>query len=192
MERVWDYPRPPAVVPCARRVSVELRGEVLADSTHALRVLETSHPPTIYVPPTDVRRDLLTESGARSSWCEFKGAARYLDAVVHGRRFPAVGWRYLDPSPGYGTLRDYIAFYPGRVDAACERVRAQQSDFYGGWITSELIGPFKGPPGALACDRRSAIRGWRGGRCRGPLRSGRRPAALRGAFYRSPRSLPVR
>jgi uncharacterized protein (DUF427 family) len=152
VERVWDYPRPPAVVPCARRVRVELGGEVLADSTHALRVLETSHPPTISIPPTDVRRDLLTESGAHSTWCEFKGAARNLDAVVHGRRFP-VGWRYPDPSPGYGTLRDYIAFYPGRVDAAWlddERVQAQESDFYGGWITSDLIGPFKGPPRTLA------------------------------------------
>ena len=153
VERVWEYPRPPAVVPCARRVKVELGGEVLADSIHALRVLETSHPPTIYIPPTDVRRDLLAESGARSTWCEFKGAARYLDAVVHGRRLEAVAWRYPDPSPGYGTLRDHIAFYPGRVDAAwldSERVQAQESDFYGGWITSELVGPFKGPRGTLA------------------------------------------
>jgi uncharacterized protein (DUF427 family) len=153
VERVWDYPRPPAVVPCARLAKVELGGEVLADSTHAPRVLETSHPPTIYIPPTDVRRDLLTEGGVRSTWCEFKGAARYLDAVVHGRRFPPVGWRHPGPSPGYGTLRDYIAFLPGRVDAAWlddERVQAQESDFYGGWITSDLIGPFKGPRGTLA------------------------------------------
>jgi uncharacterized protein (DUF427 family) len=153
VERVWDYPRPPAVVPCARRVKVELGGEVLSDSTDALRVLETSHPPTIYIPPADVRLDLLIESGARSTWCEFKGAARYLDAVVRGRRFPTVGWRYPNPSPGYETLRNYIAFYPERVDAAWlddERVQGQESDFYGGWITTDLIGPFKGPPGTLA------------------------------------------
>ena len=81
MERVWDYPRPPAAVPCKRRVRVELAGEVLADSTRALRVLETSHPPTIYIPLADVREELLAESDARSTWCEFKGAARYLDAV---------------------------------------------------------------------------------------------------------------
>ena len=115
-------------------------------------MLETSHPPTVYVPPDDVRADLLIASGARSTWCEFKGAARYLDAVVGGRRVQAVGWTYPDPSPGYEALRDHIAFYPGRVDAAWigeERVRAQQSDFYGGWITSDLVGPFKGPPGTV-------------------------------------------
>jgi len=153
VERVWEYPRPPAVVPCQRRVRVELAGETLAESSRALRVLETSHPPTIYIPPADVRRDLLAESDARSTWCEFKGSARYLDAIVGGRRFVAVGWCYPNPALGYGALRDHIAFYPGRVDAAWlddERVQAQEGDFYGGWITSELIGPFKGPAGTLA------------------------------------------
>jgi uncharacterized protein (DUF427 family) len=152
MERVWEYPRPPAVVPCRRRVRVELAGEALADSTNALRVLETSHPPTIYVPPADVRRTSLAESRTRSSRCEFKGTARYLDAVVDGQRFLAVGWYYPDPAPGYETLRDHVAFYPGRVAAAWldeERVHAQEGDFYGGWITAELIGPFKGPAGTL-------------------------------------------
>jgi uncharacterized protein (DUF427 family) len=152
MERVWDYPRPPAVVACPRRVRVELSGETLADSVHALRVLETSHPPTIYVPPGDVRGDLLTASDARSTWCEFKGAARYLDAVVGSRRVRAVGWSYADPADGYESLRDHVAFYPGRVDEAwCgeERVHAQPGDFYGGWITADLIGPFKGAPGTL-------------------------------------------
>jgi uncharacterized protein (DUF427 family) len=153
VERVWEYPRPPAVVPCRRRVRVELAGEVLAESTHALRVLETSHPPTIYVPPTDVRRNLLADGDARSTWCEFKGAARYLDAIVAGRRFTAVGWCYPNPAPEYEALRDHVAFYPGRVDAAWlddERVHAQVGDFYGGWITSDLVGPFKGPPGTFA------------------------------------------
>jgi uncharacterized protein (DUF427 family) len=153
VERVWEYPRPPAVVPSTRRVRVELAGETLADSTRALRVLETSHPPTIYVTAADVRRDLMAESDARSTWCEFKGAARYLDAIVGGRRFVAVGWCYPNPAPGYEVLRDHIALYPGRVDAAWlddERVQAQEGDFYGGWITSDLIGPFKGPAGTLA------------------------------------------
>jgi uncharacterized protein (DUF427 family) len=151
VERVWEYPRPPAVVPCQRRVRVELAGEVLAESAHALRVLE-NHPPTIYIPLTDIRQDLLAESDARSTWCEFKGSARYLDAIVDGRRFIAVGWCYPNPAPGYEALREHIAFYPGRVDAAWlddERVQAQESEFYGGWITSELIGPFKGPRGTL-------------------------------------------
>jgi uncharacterized protein (DUF427 family) len=140
------------VVPCARRVRVELGRAVLADSTRALRVLETSHPPTVYVPPGDARSDLLAASDAPSTWCEFKGTARYLDATVGGRRVRAVGWTYPDPSPGYEALRDHIAFYPGRVDAAWmddERVEAQEGDFYGGWITAELVGPFKGPPGTL-------------------------------------------
>jgi uncharacterized protein (DUF427 family) len=153
MERVWDYPRPPAVVPCDRTVRVELAGEVLADSTRALRVLETSHPPTIYVPFADVRGDLLVESSARPTWCEFKGAARYHDATVGGRAVAQVAWSYPDPTPGYAALRGHLAFYPGRVDAAWlggERVRAQDGPFYGGWITADLIGPFKGPPGTHA------------------------------------------
>ncbi len=150
MERVWDYPRPPALVPCERRVRVELAGEVIADSTRALRVLETSHPPTIYVPAADVRADLLGPGRAGPTWCEFKGTARYLDAIVGARRREAVGWTYPDPSPAYAALRDHVAFYPGRVDAAWlddEPVEAQPSDFYGGWITADLVGPFKGPPG---------------------------------------------
>jgi len=139
-------------VPCERRVRVELGGLVLADSTHALRVLETSHPPTIYLPPGDVRSDLLAASEARTTWCEFKGNARYLDAVVAGRRVRAVAWTYPEPSPAYEVLRDRVAFYPGRVDTAWmddEQVLAQEGDFYGGWITAELVGPFKGPPGTL-------------------------------------------
>jgi uncharacterized protein (DUF427 family) len=152
MERVWDYPRPPALVPCPRRVRVQLRGELLADSTHALRVLETSHPPTIYVPPADVLGELLVASDARGTWCEFKGAAGYVDALIDGTRVPAVGWTYPEPTSGYEALTDHIAFYPGRVDGAWlddERIEAQSSDFYGGWISAELIGPFKGPPGTL-------------------------------------------
>ena len=153
MERVWDYPRPPALGPCVRRVRIELCGEVLADSMHALRVLETSHPPTIYLPPSDVRGDLLVDSRARSTWCEFKGSARYLDAIVDGRTVEAIGWTFPDPTVGYEALRDYISFAPGRVDAAWmgdERVHAQEGGFYGGWITKDLVGPFKGAPGTLA------------------------------------------
>ncbi len=152
VERVWSYPRPPAVVPCERRARVRLAGETLADSTEAVRVLETSHPPTIYVPPSAVRFDLLTPSPAGSTWCEFKGAARYVDAIIDGRRVEAVGWSYPDPSRGYETLRDYVAFYPGRVDGAWlddEPVQAQAGDFYGGWVTADLVGPFKGAPGTL-------------------------------------------
>lgn len=153
MERVWDYPRPPAVRPCDRRVWVEFAGEVLADSVHALRVLETSHPPTIYIPPDDVRLSLLTASDVRPTWCEFKGSAHYLDAIVGGQHARAVAWSYASPAAGYEALRDHVAFYPGRVDGASlddERVQVQRGDFYGGWITGDLIGPFKGPPGTGA------------------------------------------
>jgi len=147
---VWEYPRPPAVRPSPRRVRVELGGLTLASSDGALRVLETSHPPTIYIPPADVRIDVLEPSETGSTWCEYKGVARYLDAVIERRRYEAIGWSYAKPSPGYEALRDFVAFYPGRVDAAWlgeERVDAQAGDFYGGWITADLVGPFKGPPG---------------------------------------------
>ena len=152
MERVWDYPRPPALVRCERRVRVEAGGETIADSTDALRVLETTHPPTIYVPPADVRADLLALVPGRGSVCEFKGRARLFDVVAGGARFREAAWSYPEPSPAYAALRDHVAFYPGRVDGAWlddERVAAQEGDFYGGWITADLVGPFKGPPGTL-------------------------------------------
>jgi uncharacterized protein (DUF427 family) len=149
-ERVWDYPRPPAVEPCSRRVRIKVAGQLLADSTRALRVLETSHPPTIYVPPQDIRLELLRESDARAAVCEFKGAARFVDLLIAGRRLIAVGWSYPEPTEPFAALRDHVAFYPGRVDQAWlddERVIAQDGDFYGGWITADLVGPFKGGPG---------------------------------------------
>ena len=147
MENVWDYPRPPALVACVRRVVVEAGGEVIADSMRALRVLETSHPPTIYVPPEDVRMDLLALNG-RGSMCEWKGLAHYYDVL--GRSTAA--WAYADPVPAYAALRDHVAFYPSRMDACFlggERVTAQPGDFYGGWLTRDISGPVKGGPGTL-------------------------------------------
>lgn len=131
---------------------VELAGEVLADSTGALRVLETSHPPTIYVPPAGVRGDLLAVSSEQPTWCEFKGAARHVDAIIQGRRFKAVGWSYPDPLAGYEALRGCVAFYPGRVDGAWiddERVEVSEAASTEVGITAGLVGPFKGPPGTL-------------------------------------------
>jgi uncharacterized protein (DUF427 family) len=150
MERVWDYPRPPALVPCERRVRVEVGGVMVAESTTALRVLETSHPPTIYVPPGDVLAAALVASAARPTVCEWKGRATYLDVVAGERRVPAAAWTYREPVERYAALRDHVAFFPGRVDAAWlgdERIVAQEGDFYGGWITSDLVGPFKGAAG---------------------------------------------
>lgn len=148
-ESVWDYPRPPAVEPERRRVRVELGGALIVDSTRALRVLETSHPPTIYVPPDDVAPGHL-EPVPRTTVCEFKGRASYLDVRVAGRLERAAAWTYRAPRAGYEALRDHVAFYPGRMDACWldeERVRAQPGDFYGGWITADVTGPFKGGPG---------------------------------------------
>jgi uncharacterized protein (DUF427 family) len=146
MESVWDYPRPPRVEPSAARVVVELDGEVLADTRRSLRVLETSHPPVYYIPAADVRAERLRPSARPATLCEYKGEARYYDA---GDRV-AVAWSYASPSPGYKAIGGCYAFYPGRVDRATvdgEQVEAQPGDFYGGWITSAVTGPFKGGPG---------------------------------------------
>jgi uncharacterized protein (DUF427 family) len=145
MESVSDYPRPPAVEPCGRRVRVRHGDVLIADSTRALRVLETTHPPTIYVPPADVRMDLL-RSIERSTVCEYKGRAAYFDVVVDGRTASAAAWTYPAPRSGYEALRDHVAFYASRVDECLlddERVRAQPGGFYGGWITADIRGPYK-------------------------------------------------
>jgi len=149
MESVWDYPRPPRVEACTRRVRVVLEGVMIADTTRALRVLETSHPPVYYIPPEDVRGEYLRRN-RRRTFCEFKGAAGYYDLVVGEREVRDAAWSYPEPAAGFEALRDHVAFYPGRVDAAFvddEQVRAQAGDFYGGWITADIEGPFKGGPG---------------------------------------------
>ena len=134
-----------------RRIVVELGGRVVAETTRAVRVCETSHPPVYYVPRDDVAEGVL-ERAPGGSWCEWKGAATYWDAVVDGRRTPAVAWSYEEPSPGYEVLRGALAFYPGKVDRALVdgvEVEPQPGDFYGGWITPDVTGPFKGAPGTL-------------------------------------------
>lgn len=147
MERVWDYPRPPALVPCERRVRIELDGRAIVDSVAALRVLETSHPPTIYVPPADIADGVLRPARGRSL-CEWKGQAGYLDVLEEA----SAAWTYRSPVPAFAALKDHVAFYPSRMDACFlddERVQSQAGDFYGGWITNDLIGPFKGGSGTL-------------------------------------------
>ncbi len=148
-ESVWDYPRPPRVEDSSKRIRVIFGGETIADTTRARRVLETSHPPVYYIPLDDVRPDVL-ERTARSSVCEWKGRAAYYTVRVAGREAPDVGWFYPDPTPAFEGIRDYVAFYPSRMDACYvddERVRSQEGDFYGGWITADVVGPFKGAPG---------------------------------------------
>lgn len=150
-ESVWDYPRPPRIESCSRHIVVRM-GEVdIADSSSALRLLERAHPPVYYVPPQHVRLELLTLNRYHTN-CEYKGMASYYDLELDGRLVSNVAWVYADPEPEYASIRGHIAFYPGRVDGAFvdgERVVAQGGTFYGGWITSDVVGPFKGDPGSF-------------------------------------------
>jgi len=149
-ESAWDYPRPPRVEPSDERVEVWL-GEVrIAASTRSLRVLETSHPPTYYLPVDDFEPGALLPTGG-SSWCEFKGRATYFD--VHGADAvaPRAAWTYPTPSPGFERIAGYVAVMPGAMERCTvdgEVVRAQEGGFYGGWITARVVGPFKGGPGS--------------------------------------------
>ncbi len=152
-ESVWDYPRPPRLEPTGRHLRVVQAGIVVAETRRGMRILETSHPPVYYFPAEDVATQFLRPSGRRSTFCEFKGTARYWDLMlpdagpVHN-----VAWSYAAPSPRYAALKDHLAFYANLVDACWvdeERVIAQPGDFYGGWITSHLKGPFKGAPGTM-------------------------------------------
>ena len=148
-ESVWDYPRPPRMEDVDKKVKVVFGGVTLAYTTRAKRVLETSHPPVYYVPPEDVRMEHLELAGGRS-YCEWKGVAGYYDVAVDGRREGRAAWYYPDPVPAYAALKDHVAFYPSRMDACWvdgEKVESQEGDFYGGWITANIVGPFKGAPG---------------------------------------------
>jgi uncharacterized protein (DUF427 family) len=150
VESVWDYPRPPRLETNTRHLLVRHAGAVVADSRGGWRVLETSHPPVYYIPPEDITHELLRPGLARSL-CEFKGWAGYWDLVADGGvEVSEVGWSYPEPAPGYEPIADAVAFYASRVDECSvdgERVQPQPGDFYGGWITTGIVGPFKGAPG---------------------------------------------
>ncbi|CAB4922028.1 unannotated protein [freshwater metagenome] len=148
-ENVWDYPRPPRLEPVGRRVRIVLGGVTIVDTDDALRVLETSHPPTVYVPPGAFADGVLQDADG-SSYCEWKGVARYHDLAAGGTTAARAGWSYPRPTKGFLDLRDHVSVYPSRMEACYldeERVQAQEGDFYGGWITDDLVGPFKGGPG---------------------------------------------
>ena len=150
-ESVWDYPRPPRVEDSSKHVRVIFNGQVIADTRRAKRVLETSHPPVYYIPLEDIRQEYLSRT-SRSTFCEFKGAAAYYTVTVGDKKADNVAWFYPNPSAGFREIKDYVAVYPGRMDACFiddEQVAAQPGDFYGGWITSEIVGPFKGGPGTM-------------------------------------------
>lgn len=148
-ESVWDYPRPPRIEPTSKRIRVVFQGVTIADTKHAKRVLETSHPPVYYLPAEDVKLEHLSPS-SRETYCEFKGSARYWTLNVNGHESINAAWSYPNPTPSFQAIKDYLAFYPSRVEACYvedEQVQAQAGDFYGGWITSQIVGPFKGEPG---------------------------------------------
>jgi uncharacterized protein (DUF427 family) len=148
-ESVWDYPRPPRLESVGDRLRVDFAGETIAATENGFRVLETSHPPVYYIPPCDVRREFLERAQGRSS-CEFKGVAFYWSLKVNGVTSQQAAWSYPVPTKLFAAIRDYLAFYASRVDACWvseERVAPQDGDFYGGWITPRIVGPFKGGVG---------------------------------------------
>ena len=148
-ESVWDYPRPPALDASTEHVQVRFAGSLIAESRRSVRVLETSHAPVYYLPPEDVGSAWIVPVRQRT-WCEFKGAASYGDVVVGSQRAAAACWWYASPTPRFEPIAGWIAFYPSRVDAITvdgELVRPVGGDFYGSWITSRVVGPFKGGPG---------------------------------------------
>jgi len=147
-ESVWDYPRPPRLEASGEHVVVRVAGVTVAETHRPLRVLETSHPPTYYVPRADVRLDLVVPS-ARRTWCEWKGRASYGDLVVTDLRVPGACWWYDDPTATFAALAGAVAFYPELVEASVdgEAVRGVPGGFYGSWVTSRVAGPFKGGPG---------------------------------------------
>jgi uncharacterized protein (DUF427 family) len=149
-ESVWDYPRPPRLEASARHITVVFNGVTIADTHRAMRVLETSHPPVYYIPPEDVRMEYLTRT-RQETFCEWKGSAAYYTIAVGDRVEPNAAWFYSRPSASFAPITGYVAVYPGKMEACYldgERVQAQPGDFYGGWITSEIVGPFKGGPGS--------------------------------------------
>lgn len=150
-ESVWDYPRPPAVEPTNQRIRVVHAGVVVADSHAAIRVLETSQPPAYYLPPGDVTPGALHASPYRTV-CEWKGLTSYWSVRVGEVEIADAAWSYEDPTLRFASIRGYVAFYAQRLDECWvddERVEANPGAFYGGWITSHVVGPFKGAPGTM-------------------------------------------
>lgn len=148
-ESVWDYPRPPRLEDSTQRIQVVFNGVTIADTQRAKRVLETSHPPVYYLPLEEIQQEYLIKT-PRSTYCEWKGQAGYYTVKVGDRQADNAAWFYPHPTAAFTGIRDYVAFYPSRMDACYvdgEQVQAQAGDFYGGWITKNIVGPFKGSVG---------------------------------------------
>lgn len=150
-ESVWDYPRPPRLETCSRRLTVEHDGIVVADTNRGFRILETSHPPVYYIPPEDVLQDFFSETDLKT-FCEWKGVASYCDVRIGDTTLKNAAWFYKAIAENYRPIQGYFAFYPSSFDRCAvngETVESQPGDFYGGWITSDIKGPFKGPQGTM-------------------------------------------
>lgn len=148
-ESVWDYPRPPRLEETGRRIEIVFHGQVIVDTRRSVRVLETSHPPVFYIPPEEIAPGVLVPARG-GSFCEWKGSAVYRDVCVGDAVAEGAAWSYPDPTPGFRQLAGFVAFYPGRMDECRvdgEVVMPQPGGFYGGWITADVVGPFKGEPG---------------------------------------------
>jgi uncharacterized protein (DUF427 family) len=150
-ESVWDYPRPPRLEATSKVLEVYFAGKLIAKTTRGYRVLETSHPPVYYIPPADVNQSFLQPSDG-SSYCEFKGQASYYDVVADQQEAKQAAWYYPNPSPAFSPIAGFVAFYPSRMDRCLvdgEIVTPQEGNFYGGWISHDVVGPFKGEPGTM-------------------------------------------
>ncbi|MEM8780450.1 MAG: DUF427 domain-containing protein [Cyanobacteria bacterium P01_G01_bin.49] len=149
-ESVWDYPRPPRLVSCDKKIQIIFNDVTLLNSQRTYRVLETSHPPVYYISPEDIQMEYLHRTEKRS-FCEWKGSARYYTIIVDDKKAPNAAWYYPNPNPEFVQIKDYVAFYPSLMDECLvngEKVTSQPGDFYGGWITSDIVGPFKGVSGS--------------------------------------------
>jgi uncharacterized protein (DUF427 family) len=149
-ESVWDYPRPPRLEQCDKHIVVIVNDTMIVDTKHSFRVLETSHPPVYYLPPESIRMDLLQPS-RHGSFCEWKGEAIYYSLQLNDRVIENAGWCYKNPTKSFASIAGFLAFYPSKMDSCSvddELVVAQPGDFYGGWITRDIVGPFKGGPGS--------------------------------------------
>jgi len=150
-ESVWDYPRPPRLERIDKHIQIIFNGAIIADTRRAFRVLETSHPPVYYLPPEDVDQEYVRPVPG-SSWCEWKGEAAYFTVRVGDKTVERVAWSYPHPTLAFKEMAGYLAFYAGPMDTCTvdgERVRPQPGNFYGGWITDDIVGPFKGEPGTM-------------------------------------------
>jgi uncharacterized protein (DUF427 family) len=148
-ESVWDYPRPPRLEATNKQIQIIFNGIMIANTHRAYRILETSHPPVYYIPPEDIKTEYL-QPDSGNSLCEWKGLANYYSLTVGDKQVRKAAWYYPNPTPSFAAIKNYVAFYAGPMDACMvdgEKVTPQPGRFYGGWITSDIVGPFKGEPG---------------------------------------------